>query len=744
MKTKYTFWDLITKYRIEIPKIQRDYAQGRKDKEIEKIADKFLEDLLNSIINSNELNLDFVYGKVETDILILLDGQQSEIDILIPLDGQQRLTTLFLIHWYLALKENKLNDENKNTLLKFSYETRTSSQDFCKKLIEENINYSHDNKTISDTIVDSKWYFLSWELDPTVSSILNMLDKIHNKFKDVKEELLERLITENNSIITFQFLPLEQFKLTDELYIKMNARGKPLTVFENFKANFSGYLKNIEQKSKLDNEWLDIFWDLEKIKNGKIVTEKVDEKFFNFFKNISLNFYVETNDIDKSFIENYDLFDIYERVYENKNYVDNIVNILDSLTEFNDEKNIFSDFFKPHSQISYWERLRFYALSQFFIKFGKVTKNNEKILKRWLRVTKNLINNTLIQSADNYKDAIRSINELSENIEDIYNFINSSPDTIKYFAKLQRTEEKLKAKLILTDEDWENLFIEIEQRSYFDGQIGFIIEYSKNADENYDKKLFKEYSQKLSRLFSIEFQENHDFLFQRVLLEKGDYLPRVGNSDNYTFCVFDEFLRAKQDNWRKVFNDKEKTLFLKNLLDEIDKNKLLESLNNIVKNHKITDWKKYFIDNPNYISYCNSRLIRWRSEDEIYMLSKTQMNGRHRELYSWDLFNRSFENKIFTPFTEKLWYWESTSWDKPCIVIENFKYKAYSFAIDISYDKDNKYIVSFYDQNDIDIPTTIIERLEDIDFEENKIILEENKLESKIKALCEKLKEIKE
>lgn len=36
MKTKYTFWDLITEYRIEIPKIQRDYAQGRKDKEIEK------------------------------------------------------------------------------------------------------------------------------------------------------------------------------------------------------------------------------------------------------------------------------------------------------------------------------------------------------------------------------------------------------------------------------------------------------------------------------------------------------------------------------------------------------------------------------------------------------------------------------------------------------------------------------------------------------------------------------------
>ena len=296
MKTKYTFWELLSDYKIEIPKIQRDYAQGRKDTEIEKIVDKFLDDLKNSIRNNEELNLDFVYGRVENNILI-------------PLDGQQRLTTLFLIHWYIALKENRLTDEIKTTLSKFSYETRVSSEDFCKKLVSENIDYNLINGSISNTITDSKWYFLSWELDPTVSAMLNMLDTIHNKFKDIDELLFEKLEQEIN--ITFQFLPLEQFKLTDELYIKMNARGKPLTEFENFKANFSQYLQSIEQKSKLDNEWLDIFWNLEKIENSDIVTENVDEKFFNFFKNITLNFYTEKNDIDREFINNYNLFDTY-------------------------------------------------------------------------------------------------------------------------------------------------------------------------------------------------------------------------------------------------------------------------------------------------------------------------------------------------------------------------------------------------------------------------------------------------
>ena len=198
MKTKYSFWDLLCNYNIEIPKIQRDYAQGRTDIEIVKLVNSFLDDLRNSIRNNEELNLDF----------LTINGK------------------------------------------------------------------------ISNIITDSKWYFLSWELDPTVTAMLNMLDTIHDKFKDIEEPLFEKLKEETN--ITFQFLPLEQFKLTDELYIKMNARGKPLTEFENFKANFSQYLETIEEKSKLDNEWLDVFWNLETKDNSEIVTENVDDKFFNF------------------------------------------------------------------------------------------------------------------------------------------------------------------------------------------------------------------------------------------------------------------------------------------------------------------------------------------------------------------------------------------------------------------------------------------------------------------------------
>ena len=719
--TKYTFWELLSDFEIEIPKIQRDYVQGRTDIAIVKIVDKFLDDIKNSIQNSEELNLDFVYGRIEYGKI----GNK----IFIPLDGQQRLTTLFLIHWYIALKENRLTDEIKAILSKFTYETRVRSDDFCKKLVRDNIDYSSINGSISETITDCKWYFLSWEHDPTVSAMLNMLDTIHNKFKDIEEPLFDKLKQETN--ITFQFLPLEQFKLADELYIKMNARGKPLTEFENFKANFSQYLKSIEEKSKLDNEWLDIFWNLEKQVNSDILTKHVDENFFNFFKNITLNFYTEKND-------SYDLFDTYNEVYQNKEYVNQITKIFDGLISFDDNEDIFKDFLSLST--NYWERLRFYSLSHFFIKYGKVNEENKDIFANWLRITKNLINNTLIQSAINYKDAIRSINELSKNISDIYTYVSSSSDTIKYFSKLQKEEECLKAKLILEETSWQNLFVKIERHSYFDGQVGFILQYSKKKENNYDKTLFDDYSIKLSKLFSDEFSENHDFLFQRALLTKGNYLVDVGQ--NKTFCVFDEALRTKLDNWRKIFNDEAKTLLLKELLDDIDKVDIQNELVNIINNHTANDWRKLIIEQPDNIVYCQYREIRTYSDDEIYLLSKVQMNGRHKEIYSWDLFKRKYNKKEFLPFSNKSWYWESTSRDKPCIVLGRFEYEENSFAIDITYDKENKYTLKFYDWNDVEVSGNIKKLLIELGFEEAEISLPENDIEEKLNKICERFNKI--
>ena len=105
MENKMTFWELLKKYKIEIPKIQRGYAQGRTDEKTERLVNIFLNDIKNAILTNTSLNLDFIYGRIENNTLI-------------PIDGQQRLTTLFLLHWYFAVKENKLGNENNKEILK--------------------------------------------------------------------------------------------------------------------------------------------------------------------------------------------------------------------------------------------------------------------------------------------------------------------------------------------------------------------------------------------------------------------------------------------------------------------------------------------------------------------------------------------------------------------------------------------------------------------------------------------------
>ena len=127
-------------------------------------------------------------------------------------------------------------------------------------------------------------------------------DNIFDIFGHDKETLTKywKLLTSNNieqSPIMFNhtIIGSEELPLSDDLYIKMNARGKPLTNFENFKAEVIKWVsenvskeESIRVASKFDNEWTDIFWE-----NGlgKSV-HNVDELFFAFFNRIYYQYVV--------------------------------------------------------------------------------------------------------------------------------------------------------------------------------------------------------------------------------------------------------------------------------------------------------------------------------------------------------------------------------------------------------------------------------------------------------------------
>lgn len=257
--------------RIEIPIIQRDYAQGREGSTVERIRTDFLNVLHRAVTGGERASLDFVYGDVKNGTLH-------------PLDGQQRLTTLFLLHWYLAFRSERIDQENG--WKRFSYATRPSSRLFCERLTEcqppTTIN------SVSEWIQDQSWYLHTWNHDPTIQSMLVMIDAMHKRFCD--DDCLtawNRLVDAEIPAISFHLLPIEKMGLSEDLYIKMNSRGKPLTRFENFKARFEQMLESScperakEFSIKVDGAWSDLLWPYRG--NDSIV----DDEFLRYFNFIT-------------------------------------------------------------------------------------------------------------------------------------------------------------------------------------------------------------------------------------------------------------------------------------------------------------------------------------------------------------------------------------------------------------------------------------------------------------------------
>lgn len=300
---------LVGRNSIRIPKIQRDYAQGRDNDIVNDIRSKFVHDLVTAISPSGStIELDFVYGSFRDDAFE-------------PLDGQQRLTTLFLLHWICGVN---LYDEEYD-ISKLSYETRSTSSDFCLELvkhspkqfldeIEQSVSYKIEQKeaakaalielqsigkdertsdypklieeakkkmkmaeklqekSFSSLIQNRDWFNYLWKFDPTIQSMLVMLDALHKEF--LSRQIDVSLCKDNLERITFSDLDLGDFDLSDDLFIKMNARGKQLSSFDILKSSLEEEIQiqkaeghcttNCESnwRSLIDGEWIDWFWNM--------------------------------------------------------------------------------------------------------------------------------------------------------------------------------------------------------------------------------------------------------------------------------------------------------------------------------------------------------------------------------------------------------------------------------------------------------------------------------------------------
>lgn len=537
-----SFWELLKDYKIEIPIIQRDYAQGRQ--EYDSIRNNFLNALKECILQNKNINLDFIYGNIVDN------------NIFQPLDGQQRLTTLFLLHVYAYQKELNIDENVLSILKKFTYETRMSAREFCNAIVLHKFDIKQDSQ-LSKNIIDSEWFFLSWKNDPSIRAMLNTLDNIHKEFCNISD-LWKALI--DKKLITFYHLILEDFGLSDDLYIKMNARGKLLSSFENLKAEIQNKIKENDWEKtlssldkfafKIDTKWTDFLW------NNYRSNNKIDSAHMRLISSVIMHGialgYSPLKGMDRySAIQKIQSQEInYEKNlvnYLNKEVFDYLCNIYDLYSNLNTknitpninlimwrhniEKNLAFEILKKTSNqlqdtASYTHKVLFFAQNEYLLNNDYIeTKFND-----WMRVVRNIVSRgdidangkrpDIIRSPETFSGAINLIKELSSGSENIYQYLYNH-DIKSSFAKEQMKEEKIKAEIVIKYPKYKDLIFQIEDNELLRGKIMFALECAnfRNKIEDIDWDLLKQIQEVLNKNFNSETMLTNDLRRAMLTIE---------------------------------------------------------------------------------------------------------------------------------------------------------------------------------------------------------------------------------
>ncbi|MEX2441961.1 MAG: DUF262 domain-containing protein [Alkalispirochaeta sp.] len=667
---------------IRVPMIQRDYAQGR-PAEIE-VREEFLRTLKDALHKpaddaSLPLNLDFIYGSVEGDA-------QTRF---LPLDGQQRLTTLFLLHWYLAWKDDAWAAFEQlflsNGHSRFAYSVRPSSNEFFDQLVIYRPGTSPEEvSSLAGMIADQPWYFRSWRLDPTIQAVLHMLDAIHAEFGE-SEGLFERLLDEDQPAVTFQLLDLENFGLSDDLYIKMNARGKPLTAFETFKARYEQELASQLQGEtfsigdqtfdganyvarRMDTTWADLFW-----KHRSRGKDQYDDAFMNMFRAVAL---ITRSPESPQYLRDFGKLrtadhppsytDFHSCGWLDEEFTRTLMCLLDSWCANGGELNqllpnarylceeaLFRKIVTNGANLSYTDLVQFTAYAQFIVEHqGSIGAGT---FQEWMRVIQNLAVNTGYNRPADFQRSVRGLAALLGHSDNILTHFAQAEKPATGFSEPQIAEEKLKTQLILAHDGWRAHIDRAEEHEYFRGQIGFLLDFADIAERSTESKLHEwnasehidlqatlaENTKLAEAMFSADgLNDSASHRWQRALLCLGDYLLPSGRNRSFLVNPVTE-----EASWKRLLSGSGdraaaarrilKGLFGK-LSPEMD---MVEQLEGIIEAADDLDpWRDAIVRCPAALDYCKRSSIRVDDYGTIYLLKRSQMNGAHAELFTFCLY----------------------------------------------------------------------------------------------------------
>lgn len=647
------FKKLINDYIIYVPEFQRNYLQGDDSSEsIKYKRNRLLDDIFDCIKSqSKSMDLGFIYGRVE---------QSYKGKLFYPYDGQQRLTTLYFLYLLIYFKF-KIYDEIDSIKKKLSYQTRISTNRFIESFLswildskeKDNVYndfWNKDGKDLKGFIMSQDWFMMTeWNYDVSIINMLSIIVEISRRIKENlgdKTEIVNFIDKDENNPFQFDFIYVDDISKSDDLYIKINARGKALSPFENLKSDIDEYWNN-EDKTKLDAEWTEYVWNQLDV-NDKNKEKSFDNSFYNLLSNIFYLQYLiglgQNNINDKILIE---IENKYKKGIVDKEWItpklccdspyQMISSFLDAMTgSFKSIKDkqiesvnrkIFGlgDYQNNNGQNKI-ERadlfeifVYYYSVSSLFRKNDMEFTDKRNLLNEIGIVTNRIIENQrpYLDSPTNLVKALKSVKVLIDNSiksNGVYKFFlsidNDKKESIRNgLMKEQVEEEILKAKLIDKDSRYVDLFDKSYKELKNKGQLGFIFYLVKNNNSlskiGIEDVSYESFEKNLNQIISIqnfiigEFT-NYELLLRAILAKaKGSFFWERRNNllsfpllNNDRDMSLHTFLNCYSSSNPKDVEYKFNLLDgLREVLNSFDSNKdnIEEVLKRIIEDYKIKD-----------------------------------------------------------------------------------------------------------------------------------------------------------
>lgn len=634
---------------IEIPLVQRDYAQGRETDRIKQIREAFVADLCQALEKEKGLDLDFVFGDVEAS-----DASNGKF---FPLDGQQRLTTLFLLHCYLSWHVAATGAQSWH---RFSYATRPSGRAFCQLLVNvEKCRPELNKETVSGWLKNQADYLPTWKHDPTIQSMLVVLDAFHTHFKGQTtkaQQAWSHLTDTKNPAIQFHLLPMQANGLTDKLYTKMNSRGRALTNFENFKANFEELLRKNTSitpdavndfSQKVDTTWTDIFW----VYRSK--DSLIDEEFSCYFRFLMEVLAWKSNiDFDQTADS---LDDLAEKIFgeSGRTGQQNLVRFIQYMMDVWQGKNIKAEFQKLFTRIpanatpnkpllifNFSEKFdvdmfdgccHFYGKGEwtlahtllfYGVLLGLIPKIPQIDFMIRLRLLRNLI------AASDYEIRAGERNNMPKLLGEAEQImLHGNLDTVTTFNQVQVANEKAKRVFLQAHPTLRDTLHKLEDHDLLRGGLTVF---------DLDPTKFQNRAEQFHDLFKLPYKD-----ICGALLAKGDYSRKKNRGSGYQ--VKDLGSPENAAPWRDLFKGKQedkgchpsKTALMGLLDDLMQPNVTLKTVVNAYLKDRSTvkDWRYYLVKYPSMRTGSSGRYVFSTKGYEACMLDRTVMRSWYRDPY---------------------------------------------------------------------------------------------------------------